>query len=144
MYGMPLIYNKAKGDKMIPTHLVIHHSLTKDSQTVSWDAIRWYHVHTNGWNNIGYHFGIEFVNSYYEILSGRMMTDVGAHCKEGGMNSTSLGICVVGNFDLEIVPSAQMDRLVELTRSLQTVFKIPASNVKRHTDYASEFKGRIL
>jgi N-acetylmuramoyl-L-alanine amidase len=140
---------------MIPTHIVIHHSLTEDSRTVSWDAIRWYHTNTNGWAKIGYQLGIELIGAHYEILMGRMLDEIGAHCKEGGMNRTSVGICVIGNFDDQRVPYEQMETLVELTKSLMHVFKIPKENVKRHCDFApykscpgkmfqwSEFIGRI-
>jgi len=121
---------------MKPNSIIIHHSLTEDGRTVSWDAIRWYHVHTNGWTAIGYQLGIELIGNTYEILMGRMLDQVGAHCKEGGMNNCSIGICVVGNFDKAPVPSAQLDKLIELTRSLMRIFKIPVENVKRHSDYA--------
>lgn len=140
---------------MNPTHIIIHHSLTEDGKTVSWDAIRWYHVNTNGWTDIGYHLGLELVGNHYEILMGRMLDQVGAHCKEGGMNNCSIGICVVGNFDLAPVPPAQFDLLVRLVRSLMVLFEIPVSNVRRHTDFApykscpgtkfqwGEFMGRL-
>jgi len=119
---------------MQPSHIIIHHSLTDDGRTVSWDAIRWYHVKTNGWTDIGYQAGIELIGSRYEILMGRMLTEAGAHTV--GMNEKSIGICMVGNFDLAPPPAAQFDLLVRFTRSLMEIFGIPIENVKRHADYA--------
>ncbi len=40
---------------MKPEHIIIHCSGTEDSETVSWSAIRRYHIYDNGWANIGYH-----------------------------------------------------------------------------------------
>lgn len=121
---------------MIPTHIVIHHSLTADSQTVSWDAIRYYHTRTLGYVHIGYQVGIELVNSRHEILLGRMLNQVGAHCKENGMNRTSIGVCMVGNFDQAPPPAGQLDLLIKFTRSMMALLGIPAANVQRHSDHA--------
>lgn len=120
---------------MKPDHIIIHHSLTADSQTVSWDAIRWYH-RSLGWTDIGYHAGIELVGNRYEILLGRMLEQPGAHTV--GMNDRSVGICMVGNFDLGPPRAAQLDLLVRYVRSVMGLLEIPVERVTRHSDYASK------
>ena len=89
--------------------VIVHHSLTKDSSTVSWGAIRRYHTQTLKWAGIGYHAGVELVMSgqevNYEILMGRVWDRSGAHTS--GHNTDSLGICFVGNYDI-IPPPKKM------------------------------------
>lgn len=121
---------------MRPEYIIIHHSLTKDSQTVSWNAIRNYHL-SLGWHDIGYHFGIELIDFTYEIFVGRMMLESGAHCKQAAMNYRSIGICCVGNFDLGPVPVAQFRKLVALTQTLMAVFNINSFKVRPHREYAT-------
>lgn len=96
--------------QFIPKRVIVHHSLTKDSGTVSWGAIRKYHTQVKKWRGgIGYHVGVELVMSggetYYEILMGRMWNRTGAHVR--GHNRNSLGICFIGNYD-KIAPKKEM------------------------------------
>ena len=99
---------------MTPKNIIIHHSLTRDGLTVSWDDIRRYHIEVNGWRDIGYHFGIELIDSTgnYEILLGRFPNERGAHCIP--RNHDSIGICLIGNFDLAPPEKEQWDKAVSL------------------------------
>jgi len=119
--------------------IIIHHSATKDSGTVSWGAIRRYHTQTNKWNDIGYHFGIELVSdvvaSAYEILVGRSLTLAGAHTT--GHNANSIGICMVGDFDAEPPPQEQVEKLRLLIRELKIIFS-SIGKISFHRDYANK------
>jgi len=144
---------------MTPKQIILHHSLTKDSQTVSWGAIRKYHKSYayNGkiiskeeaeyciasgqhvkkpWKDIGYHFGIELINNSYEILMGRMPNVQGAHCRSH--NEDSIGICFVGNYDIDTPSKKMVDKGVLLTTYLCEVYNISSDHIYGHRDYASK------
>jgi hypothetical protein len=119
---------------MEPKRIILHHSLTEDGETVSWGAIRRYHVETMGWRDIGYHFGIEKIGGRYETLLGRMPGSIGAHTQ--GYNHDSLGICLVGNFDVLAPPREQWRAAVDLVRWLSAVYKIQPENIYGHRNFA--------
>ena len=144
---------------MIPDSIVLHHSATKDQKVRDWDAIKRFHTSwrfggeivneeqaqfliTQGrkveppWNDIGYHYGIEWVEFQYIICPGRRENVSGAHCSQGGMNLHSLGICFVGNFDLISPPTGQWLKGVELVASLCQKYSIPVSRIYGHRDFA--------
>lgn len=117
---------------------MLHHSLTRDSGTVSWQAIRRYHTEDLHWSDIGYHFGIERVDDQYEVFVGRPLNVAGAHCREAYMNLHAIGICCVGNFD-EVEPEPQL--LYTLTNRLIVplldVLNINDDAIVLHRDYAT-------
>ncbi len=119
---------------MNPQYIIIHHSLTKDSGSVSWGAIRHYHTRVKGWRKIGYQYGIELVGNFYEIFIGRFSNETGAHTREMGMNRMSIGICVVGNFDIEAPSPLVLARLRALVSCKMDEHEIPLRNVIGHRD----------
>jgi hypothetical protein len=129
---------------MTPKRIILHHSLTEDGATVSWGAIRNWHMglHPDSpyrekpMRDIGYHFGIELAGSRHEVLLGRMPDAQGAHAL--GQNSDSIGICFVGNFDLAPPYGAQWALGLKLVAWLCRNFRIPAGQVLGHRDFASK------
>lgn len=121
--------------RMSTEFIVIHHSLTKDGQTVNWQAIRNYHKGL-GWRDIGYHFGLEMINSQAEILVGRPLLATGAHVKEENMNHRSIGICIVGNFDVVRPSINQIEKLAPFLAHLCKVFMLTPDRVIGHRNFA--------
>lgn len=119
---------------MKPEYIIIHHSLTKDGQVVDWEAIRRYHMETNGWTDIGYHHGLERVGGAIVAQVGRPEFIPGSHCKEARMNNRSIGICVVGNFDLAPPEQQILRALRELCFAVMVNHGIPVQRVIGHRD----------
>jgi hypothetical protein len=145
---------------MKPDAIIIHHSLSRDRRTQDWDAIRRFHTSwrfasesitaeqaqkliSEGkrieapWSDIGYHFGIELVETEYAVCIGRAENVAGAHCTQQAMNQHSLGVCFVGNFDLGPVPKEQWEMGAELVAQLCSRHTIDLSRVFGHRDFAS-------
>ena len=119
---------------MTPKFIILHHSLTKDSETVSSQAIRRYHINDLKWSDVGYHYLCELVNGRHEILVGRMQNEPGAHCKQMGMNRQSLGICFIGNFDETKPPHEMWVMGLKFVRSLMDIYGIDRKAVLGHRE----------
>jgi hypothetical protein len=138
-------------------YIVLHHSFTKDNETVDWNAIWKFHrswrcngfivtemeanklkkkgLHvTPPWRSIGYHFGCERVGNEYQVRVGRDLLKAGAHCRDGGFNSKSIGICVVGNWDEQEPPAEQIILTRLLVEKLMMRYSIKRENVIGHRE----------
>jgi hypothetical protein len=119
-----------------PIGLCIHHSLTKDGKTVDGSAIRKYHIETNGWDDIGYHYLVERVAGKVQIIEGRPVKFQGAHCP--ALNATHLGVCLVGNYDLAPPDAELLGVLESLCASLMRQYAIPLRGIVYHCDYSQK------
>lgn len=74
--------------------IVLHHSASPMETTTFEDIKRW-HIE-RGFKDIGYHWVID---KNGELWKGRPESKIGAHCK--GHNRDSIGVCLIGNFEIE-------------------------------------------
>jgi len=119
-----------------PEVIILHHSATKDGVAKDYDAIKRYHKDTLNWRDIGYHWIIENVNGNAEVIKGRDESLSGAHTKQNGMNNKSIGICIVGNYDKENLPSSLYLKLIELIKNIRSRYgDLPLA---KHSDYANK------
>jgi hypothetical protein len=147
----------------VRTHIVIHHSFTKDGDTVSWDDITRFHTsYRRGgdiiteqgyyslkaqgvaglekpWADVGYHAGVEDTTGGeggVQAFLGRDWLSDAAACPQGDMNRKGLHVCVVGNYDL-VVPSDEHLRVLvkRVILPWMRLFGISADHIVGHRDY---------
>ena len=128
-----LIFDTSKFDAMESVkRIIIHHSASSSAWTIQ--DIHELHQSGNKWAGIGYHYVIHYDGS---IHKGRPDDIAGAHCI--GQNSSSLGICVIGNFEVSQPSRKQVKSLDALVKSLGI------KEVKRHNEYSNTLcPGRLM
>jgi hypothetical protein len=104
-----------------------------------------------GWDELGYHFvignGSDSGNGLIEVGPRWRKQKWGAHAKtpDNRFNDFGIGICLVGNFDIEHPTEQQLQSLAKLTAYLMRAYRIPARNVIGHRDTKpTECPGRNL
>lgn len=110
-------------------YLILHHT-AGHRDTDTFEGIKKYHV-DKGWGDIGYHY---LITGDGVVHAGRSEDTVGAHCRAGGMNFKSLGICVAGNFENEHPSMAQIESLEKLLSELLTKYDIPIGKLLAHKE----------
>lgn len=114
------------------THLVVHHSAGAN-ESRDWAAVMrsiWVlHVAGNGWNDIGYNYLIDPNGVIYE---GRAGGDgvIGAHFS--GVNTGTMGVCLVGTFSSQPPSGAAVDSLKRLLGWQAEQWKLDASGQTLH------------
>lgn len=110
--------------------IIVHTSATPDYMDIGANTIRKWHTDPkpkgNGWSDIGYHY---VVRRNGEIERGREESVVGAHAY--GANSDSIGVCWVGNDQID---EKQEKALFSLINYLMGKYNVKIENVLGHRE----------
>ena len=93
------------------------------------EDLRRYHIESNGWRDIGYHWVVEENGA---VMPGRPESEPGAHV--GGFNAHTLGICVTGHGDFAPFTALQLGALVRLAARLCREHKLTGLRVIGHRE----------
>jgi len=127
--------------------ITVHHSVFTsdgDSLAASLDTvqrIQRVHMDNEDYADIGYHY---LIDRQGRVIEGRSLRWQGAHA--GGTNNVgNVGICLLGNFEIERPTAAALRSLERLIVELQRELRIPRQNVRPHRDWKeTECPGRHL
>ena len=116
----------------LPSKVIVHHSDTVGNDINLWPIIREYHL-SKGWREIGYHAGVCYDSSDYEIVMGRPWDMDGAHTL--GQNDKSLGICFLGNYSSVPPPQSMLITGAKLIAYWCRHFNIPTTEITKHSNW---------
>jgi N-acetylmuramoyl-L-alanine amidase len=106
-------------------YIIVHHT-----EEIGWDINKTHKFHQEhrGWSGIGYNF---FIEENGEIIKGRGY-HVGAHAYS--YNQKSIGICLAGNFDIQIPSIEQLKSLSKLCIFLLDQFNLSTAQILGHRE----------
>jgi len=118
----------------IPKKIIVHHSAAPRTQSLG--EINAYH------KSIGFTLSSlgSWVGYHYVILADgtlsqtRLDSDEGCHTV--GQNTSSLGICLLGNFDVELPTTAQIASLKTFLEEKTLLYGIPQSEIFPHRKFS--------
>ena len=127
------------GSRHNPRWITIHHTVTPTPDSVSapqrMRGIQAYHMDSNGWCDIGYHFVVGHDGTVYQARASHEHT--GAHV--GGHNTDNVGVSYMGDFT-SVTPSAAMyENGGRIVGWVATNYGVPLdrSRVRGHREWGS-------
>lgn len=121
------------------TRITVHHTAMEaqhlrsgglDSSAEELRQIQKNHIHSEGWGDIGYHF---LIDPSGRVFEGRQLAWQGAHAG-GANNEHNIGICLLGNFQVERPTREALQSLERLIGDLSKRHRIPRRQVLGHQD----------
>ena len=123
-----------------PYRASIHHTASPDSDGGDPHArmrgMQSYHINTNGWCDIGYHF---VVAQSGEIMQGRSRSNrPGAHV--GGENWGNVGISMIGNYTSATPPDIQIENVANILQWVHETHGVPLNrdSVRGHREWPGQ------
>lgn len=123
-----------------PSKITIHHtyrplaSSFKGASTIR--GIQNYHMDSNGWSDIGYHFLIgAYSSGQTAIYQGRPENVLGAHT--GGANTNNVGVNLIGDYDIENVNPNAYKVMIHTLAWLCDKYGISSNRIYGHKDFKS-------
>jgi hypothetical protein len=116
--------------------IVIHHSATPGGDAATFDRMH----RSKGWDELGYHFvignGTLSRDGEIEVGSRWPKQKYGAHTStaDNRYNERGIGICLVGDFQIDRPSPSQTRSLAKLVGYLMKTYNVPASRVVGHGD----------
>jgi N-acetylmuramoyl-L-alanine amidase len=116
--------------------IVVHHSATPSGGAAAFDKMH----KAKGWDGLGYDFvignGTDTRDGQVEVGYRWRQQLTGAHAKtsDNRFNELGIGICVVGNFDIDRPTAEQMKSLNRLVSHLMRTYRITPDRVVGHGD----------
>jgi hypothetical protein len=134
--GLPYGWVPSHASERRWTAIVVHNSATDSGNMATIDAAH----RAKGWDGVGYDFvignGSGSSNGQIEPTFRWTGQKTGAHCKtpSNWANESTIGICLIGNFNNTRPTSAQMAALNKLVKFLMKRYGITASKVYGHKE----------
>lgn len=128
------------------THLIVHHS-AGTNESNNWPAVVAaifdFHSNTNGWQDIGYNWLIDPTGTLYEGRGGGDNVR-GAHMC--GFNDNTMGVCVLGNFEVK-EPSEDavyaLERLLAWKSCQESIDPMGRANILSHNGNMFTISGHL-
>lgn len=127
-----------------PKYIIVHHTggsdanPLQDSSGFTFDQCNELHKQRfNFVSSLGWYVGYQyFIDKYGTVKQGRADNEEGAHTI--GLNNSSIGICLAGNFDATMPTPAQITALTNLLKAKMAQHGILPTNIKPHRAFANK------
>lgn len=115
-------------------YLIIHHTGRNYDFPF---FVRLRHKYLRGWDDVGYHYLIGNTRPFTKngkLYFGRPEEFEGAHTLKH--NKTSLGICLIGNFDKVVPSEKQLETLLFFLEQKIKQYQVPIENIRGHSEFS--------